>query len=253
MISKTLKARLNGAEPLRGTFIKLNAPAGVEALGASGLDFVIIDGEHAPCDQLTLEHLIRAADCANLPVLVRVPTCDDSSILKVLDLGASGVQLPGLETVEAAQSAAAAVKYAPEGRRGLSFAQRSARYGAMDSEVYLRLSNENLVTVVHIENKEMVEQIEQLCAIEGIDVLFLGPMDLSQSYGCPGHPEAPAVQAAITRVIDTANRLKKPLGIFVGTVAAAEKYEALGVRYVVIGSDAAFLVAGARQAARQPG
>ncbi len=246
MMSPELKEKLQRPGAVRGTFVKLNCPAAVEILGYAGLDFVIVDGEHAPCDQLVLESLVRAGDCVNLPVIVRVPSCDDASILKALDLGAAGVQLPGIETVEQAADAVKAAKYAPLGRRGLSFAQRSARYGTMDKGEYLRQANDSTIVVVHIENKAMVEQVEALCQIPEIDVIFIGPMDLSQSYGHLGDPSAPPVQEAIDHVIAVAARHKKPTGIFVGSAQAAEKYQRLGVRYIVIGSDSAFLLQGAK-------
>ena len=246
MISDKLKQKLSGGQALRGTFVKLNCPAAVEILGYAGLDFVIIDGEHAPCDQIMLENLVRAGDCVGLPVIVRVPTADDIHILKAMDVGAAGVQIPGIETVAQAEDVVKAAKYAPMGRRGLSFAQRSACYGFMDKAEYLSRSNENGVTVVHIENREMAEQAEALCKIPEIDVLFIGPMDLSQSYGKPGQPSAPEVQEAIRHVIVTAAEHHKPTGIFVGTREAAERYERLGVRYIVLGSDASLLLQGAR-------
>lgn len=246
MISSKLKQKLNSSSALWGTFAKLNCPAAIEILGRAGLDFVIVDGEHAPCDQLTLENLVRAGDCVGLPVIVRVPECGDVPILKALDMGASGVQLPGIESAAQAADAVMAAKYAPLGRRGLSFTQRSADYGCVDKTDYLLRSNENGVVVVHIENRAMVEQAEALCQIPGIDVLFIGPMDLSQSYGTPGVPSSPEVQAAIHHVIETASRYQKPTGIFVGSREAAEHYRQLGVRYLVVGSDGTFLLQGAK-------
>lgn len=254
MISKEFKEQIRngvkcpdgGTRSLRGTFVKMNCPDAVEVLGLAGLDFIIIDTEHAPSDQLTLSHMLRAADCVGLPAVVRVPHSDDVNILKVLDMGAAGVQLPGIETAEAAREIVKASKYAPIGCRGLSFSQRSARFGALDKFEYMKDSNENGVVVVHIENQYMAEHVEELCRIEEIDVLFIGPMDLSQSFGVPGNPGEPAVQAAIDRIIDTAARYQKPLGIFVGTKEAADRYEKRGVRYLVVGSDQSFLLSGAK-------
>lgn len=246
MISRTFKTRLKNRETLYGTFVKMNCPTAVEILGHSGLDFIIIDGEHAPCDQNNLENLIRAADYVNLPVIVRVPFADDVNILKALDIGAAGVQLPGIETVAQAEDIVKASKYAPVGRRGLSFAQRSACYGILDKQEYMKDSNAHVVNVVHIENRIMAEQAEALCQIEDIDVLFIGPMDLSQSYGHPGNPSVPEVQAAIAHIIEAAQKYQKPLGIFVGTAEAAQKYKNMGVQYLAVGSDAAFLLNGAR-------
>lgn len=247
MISKTFKTRLTNGETLYGTFVKLNCPAAVEILGYLGLDFIIIDGEHAPCDQMNLENMIRAADYVKLPAIVRVPFADDVNILKALDMGAAGVQLPGIETASQAKDIVRASKYAPDGRRGLSFAQRSACYGISDRQQYMRDSNRHVLNVVHIENKEMAEQAELLCQIEDIDVLFIGPMDLSQSYGHPGNPAVQEVQAAVAYIIEAARKYQKPLGIFVSTAEAAEKYKNMGVQYLVVGSDVGFLLNGARK------
>ena len=151
MISDKLKQKLSGGQALRGTFVKLNCPAAVEILGYAGLDFVIIDGEHAPCDQIMLENLVRAGDCVGLPVIVRVPTADDIHILKAMDVGAAGVQIPGIETVAQAEDVVKAAKYAPMGRRGLSFAQRSACYGFMDKAEYL----DTLTGMRHIQEEDI--------------------------------------------------------------------------------------------------
>ena len=113
-------------------------------------------------------------------------------------------------------------------------------------EVYMEHSNKNVVKVFHIENREMAEQLETLCQIEGIDVLFIGPMDLSQSFGHPGDPSNPEEQEAIRNIIQTAAKYGVPTGIFVGTKEAAQKYEDMGVRYIAIGSDIAFMMSGAK-------
>ena len=91
MISADFKQKIHGKKPLKGTFVKMNCPTAVEALGLAGLDFIIIDGEHAPLDEMHLEAMLRAADCVGLPVVVRVPVADEFHILKVLDMGAAGV------------------------------------------------------------------------------------------------------------------------------------------------------------------
>lgn len=113
MIALELKQALRRGEGRLGTFVKLSSASAIEALGAAGLDFAILDTEHAPCDQLMLEHLIRAADCVGLPTIVRVSRASEEHILKALDLGASGVQLPGLESADQVREALRFTKYAP--------------------------------------------------------------------------------------------------------------------------------------------
>lgn len=251
MISKEFKDRILGVSSkdiLKGTFVKMNCPDAVEILGLMGIDFIIIDGEHAPCDELSLSTLLRAADAVNLPAIVRVPVADEFHILKALDMGAAGVQLPGISSVEEAKNIVKATKYAPMGSRGLSFSQRSARFGTIDKFDYMKFSNDNGVCVMHIENKYMAEHVEELCQIEGVDVLFVGPMDLSQSYGVPGNPANEQVQEAIHLIAETAAKYGKQLGIFVGGTNAIEKYAAMGFRYFAVASDQSFLIAGIKNA-----
>lgn len=247
MIALELKRALAQGEGRLGTFIKLSNAAAIEALGQSGLDFAILDTEHAPSDQLMLEHMIRAADCAGLPTIVRVSSASEEHILKALDLGASGVQLPGLESVEEVCRALRYTKYAPVGCRGLSFAQRSAGYGSADKQDYMRRSNAGLINVVHIENRAMAEQVEELCSIEEIDVLFVGPMDISQSLGHPGEPGHPEVAETVQRVLQVCREKGKASGIFVGTPEAAQRYLRQGVSYIALASDLGFMTWGYRQ------
>ncbi len=250
MIALELKQALHRGEGRLGTFVKLSSASAIEALGAAGLDFAILDTEHAPCDQLMLEHLIRAADCVGLPTIVRVSRASEEHILKALDLGASGVQLPGLESADQVREALRFTKYAPMGCRGLSFSQRSAGYGALDKHEYMARSNAGLINVVHIENKAMAEQVEELCGIDEIDVLFVGPMDISQSLGHPGEPGHPEVAQVVQRVLAVCRERGKAAGIFVGTPEAAQRYLSQGVSYVALSSDLGFMTWGCQQMRR---
>ncbi len=241
MIARELKEKLRSRQTQIGTFVKLADPTALEVLGLAGMDFAIIDTEHAPCDQMLLLDMIRAADSVGLPTIVRVPEGVEPHILKALDVGASGVQIPGLSTVEEIREAVSFTKYAPRGVRGLSFAQRSAGYGTKEKFQYMQDSNDGLINVVHIENKDAAARVEELCALEDIDVLFIGPMDISQSLGHPGDPGHEDVQKVVHKVIDVCNSKGKSFGIFVGTPEAAQKYMELGASYIALASDLAFM------------
>lgn len=241
MIARELKEKLRSRQTQIGTFVKLADPTALEVLGLAGMDFAIIDTEHAPCDQMLLLDMIRAADSVGLPTIVRVPEGAEPYILKALDVGASGVQIPGLSTVEEIREAVSFTKYAPRGVRGLSFAQRSAGYGTKEKFQYMQDSNDGLINVVHIENKDAAARVEELCALEDIDVLFIGPMDISQSLGHPGDPGHEDVQKVVHKVIDVCNSKGKSFGIFVGTPEAAQKYMELGASYIALASDLAFM------------
>lgn len=239
---KSLKKRIADGETVYGTFFKLNDANLVEMLGLNGFDFIIIDTEHSNYAKTDVENLVRAADYANISAIVRVAANTEEHILHAMDSGACGIQVPGLETVEAAKEAARAAKYYPLGSRGLSTAQRAAKFGNWNGEVpYVQFSNENSLVVAHIENVEMAAHVEELCDIDTIDVLFVGPADLSQSMGMPGKSTDPKVQAVIADIFQRANAKGKAVGIFAGTPEMIEKYKNMGAQYIAYASDAVLI------------
>lgn len=246
-----IKERLKAKETVFGTFVKLNCPQIVEMLSCAGLDFIIIDMEHSTIGHEAAENLMRAA--GDMDVIVRVPAATEEHVLHALDAGASGVQIPGLERAEEAQQVIQWGKYYPIGGRGLSFAQRSARYGFVNKDQYIQEKNENSLFVFHIENKEMVEDIDRLCENPQVDVLFIGPMDLSQSYGTPGNAGSEPVQKAIETVMEAAKRHGKAVGIFAAKIGDIEKYKKQGIQYIAAASDIGFCSAGATEYVKAAG
>lgn len=239
---KSLKKRIAEGETVFGPFFKLNDANLVEMLGLNGFDFIIIDTEHSNYSKTDVENLVRAADYANISAVVRVAANTEEHILHAMDSGACGIQVPGLETVDAAESAAKAAKYYPLGNRGLSTAQRAAKFGNWNGDTpYIQYANENSLVVAHIENMEMAAHIEELCAIDIIDVLFVGPADLSQSMGMPGKSADPRVQAVIADIFERAAAGGKAVGIFAGTPEMAEKYYRMGAQYIAYASDAVLI------------
>jgi len=234
-----LKKKLNDDEVAFGTFVKVNSPAIVEMLGLAGFDFIIIDSEHSSFSYLEAENLVRAADGVGMSSIIRIPSAKEEHIQHALDSGAGGIQVPGLSTVEEVKAFLPFTKYYPYGTRGLSFAQRSANYGLVDTSNYVKTSNEGTTVVVHIENKEMAEKVDELCQIPEVDVLFVGPADMSQSMGKPGAMNDPEVVALIEKVFSKAAQYNKKVGIFVGAEAGLEKYIKLGAKYIAWKSDIA--------------
>lgn len=241
MLRSDFKEKLSKGEVVLGTFFKINSPSLVEMLGYAGYDFIIIDNEHSNFSYSEMENLIRAADGVNMHSIVRVPSATEANIAHALDSGASGVQVPSLSTVDDVKKAVVHTKYYPLGKRGLTFAQRASKFGFMDKDEYVKASNEDTLVVIHVENKEMVDQIEELCQIPQVDVLFAGPADLSQSIGKPGQVNDPEVVAMIEKMFSVAAKYKKPVGIYVGSKEAAEKYIKMGARYIAYQSDVAIL------------
>jgi 4-hydroxy-2-oxoheptanedioate aldolase len=246
-----IKEKLKKGQTVLGTFVKINSPAVVEILDWAGFEFAIIDCEHSPFSPADVENLIRAGGLASLAMIVRVPSPREEHILHALDSGAAGVQLPGLTSVADVKRAIRNAKYYPQGTRGLSYNQRAARYGLIDNKsTYMKEANEETLIVVHIENRDMVDQIEAICDLPLIDVVFIGPVDLSQSFGKPGDSKDTEVRGAIERVFQVCKQKSKAVGIFVGSAAEISQYKDMGAQYIVYSSDVGMLAKEAKAAAK---
>lgn len=229
MFNGDVKRKLEAGEVVFGSFVKLDAPAIVELYGIAGFDFVILDAEHGCYTHAGLENMIRTCERMGMSSVVRTPDAGEANILHVLDSGASGIQVPSLRSAADVREVIRKAKYWPLGERGSARACRAAAYGALPD--YEQRANRETLVSVHVENKEMVEDIEALCAVDELDVLFIGPGDLSASLGHPGDAAHPDVVAAIDRVIEVAAG-RKHIGTVVANAAQLESYVARGVHYI---------------------
>lgn len=233
----SIKRRLRNGEVVIGPFVKFNSPAIVEMLAYSGFDFMIIDGEHSSYSYPDMENLIRTANGAGMDTVVRVQSHFEEHVLHAADMGAQGVQIPSVTTVDEAEEAAKAMRYYPNGNRGFALTQRAAKYTFMTKDEYLKYATDDVLCVVHVENLEMAAKVEELCKIPQIDVLFIGPGDLSQAVGKPGEMHCPEVLELIGDITKTALANGKMVGIFCGTIEDIKNYSALGIQYMAFGSD----------------
>ena len=248
----TLRQRIRDRQIVFGAFYKTNSPLITEIFGYSGFDFIIVDCEHSGIGYESMENIIRTADSVGLSSIIRVPCASDEHIFHALDAGATGVQLPNLSTAGEVEESVKFAKYYPLGNRGLSRATRAARYSFWTNETpYVEFANEKTLVSVHIENKEMVEQIEQVCALEQVDVVFVGPADLSQSLGIPGKSSDPRVVEMAQKVFDCAKRHGKAGGIFANNEEAVKKYINMGATYILYGSDADIFAAATKELNRK--
>jgi 4-hydroxy-2-oxoheptanedioate aldolase len=223
-----VKRKLEAGETVFGSFLKLESPTVAELYGLAGFDFVIVDAEHGCFTHGQIENLIRTCERMGMSSVIRTPDAEEANILHVLDSGASGIQVPSLKNAGEVREVIRKAKYWPLGERGSARACRAGGYGTLPD--YEQRANAETLVAVHVENKEMVADIETLCAIDELDVLFIGPGDLSASYGHPGNAGHPEVVAAIDRVIEVAAG-RKHLGTVVANAAQLESYSARGVRY----------------------
>jgi len=231
-----LKKKLLDGKSVIGTFITCNAPDLVEICALSGMDFVVIDTEHGPMSAESTQHLIRAADYRGITPIVRIPNRLDSTILHVLDIGAHGIQVPQVNDAQAAKEVVLSSKYEPVGKRGIAF-PRSADYGLTDLSKYFDYENNQTMIIVHCENKLGLENLEDICQIPEIDVVFLGPYDMSQSMGVTGQVTHKLVENAAKKVIEVTKKYGKIAGIFVSDGETAKKRQKQGFQYIAMGMD----------------
>lgn len=227
-----MKARLRAGEPAFGASVMIPSPQVVEMLGAFGFDWVLLDCEHGTLSPESVEVMAMAAEAAGMTAIARPVSRSREHIAQVLDRGVSGVQVPHVTSAEAAREAVRAVKFHPLGERGLAAGTRAAHYDAHGGlEAYVREANAQTLIAVQIEDREALDQVDAILRVEGIDVFFIGPSDLSQSMGHPGDPGAPEVAAAITRVLGQV----AATGAVAGMPATQDNVQALlakGVRYL---------------------
>jgi 2-dehydro-3-deoxyglucarate aldolase len=220
---------------LIGCWSALGSPITTEMLGLAGFDWILLDSEHAPNDVLSLiPQLMALKDSPSAPV-VRPAWNDTVQIKRLLDVGFYNFLIPFVQSAAEARAAVSATRYPPEGVRGVSVATRSNRYGTVKD--YLKLINDNILVMVQIENQAGVDAIEDIAAVEGVDLLFIGPSDLAAALGHIGNPSHPDVQAAMKLVFNAAARHGKATGILAPVEADARRYLDMGVSFVAVGSD----------------
>jgi 4-hydroxy-2-oxoheptanedioate aldolase len=246
----SLKSRLASQPYVLGTFVQIPSPQVVEILGLSGFDFVVIDNEHGAINPETTEQMIRAAEVVGLTAMVRVPQCDPVAIRLPLDWGAAGVHVPQIESTALARTAARSARFFPHGERGLQPYVRSARYRSFPTSEYLDRTNQDISVVVHIEGRGGVADLEEILALDGIDVAFLGPYDLSQALGIPGQVADKKVENAIFEAVRKAGS-QRVIGTYADTPAGARRWIDAGVRYITLGLDAGHLLSTGRNLVQQ--
>ena len=229
-----LRSALAEGKTVVGTIVNIVSPAIVEAVGWAGLDFVWIDGEHGPMGIESIESMVRAAEVSGTTPVVRVSRNDRAEILHCLDVGAVGVHVPDVRTAEDAEKAVDAIKYHPRGSRGLSLSHRSAHYGQTSASTFLPTSNKRTFLVVHIEDGTGLENADKILAVDGVDVAFLGIMDLSQSLGVPGDVNHPLVKEGVEVITRAAKAEGKALGAIANTLEQAIDLQRQGIRYIVV-------------------
>lgn len=240
-MQQNIKAALKGGQLLIGCFFRLPSPDLAEIFGEAGFDFIIIDQEHGPLTPETTSNLVRACDLVGMAAIVRIPDNQPWFFQHALDVGALGVQVPQIKTLADAERAVRLSKFSPLGSRGVCRNVRAARYSARDRYDYLEGSNRDTVVVIQIESKEGVENIAGILSVPGIDAVFIGPYDLSQSLGIPGQVDHLLVRSTMEQVVTACRLAGVASGVYADSAEAVSHWVGMGVQYIAIGVDTALI------------
>jgi 4-hydroxy-2-oxoheptanedioate aldolase len=236
-----LAAAVRSGTPTLGTFIGGASPVAAEVCAAAGVDWVLLDLEHGAGGEEQVRDVVPAAGSYGVPTVVRVESAARIRMGRVLDAGAAGIMLPRMNTVEEVAEAILHLRYPPAGDRGVATYNRACRFG-LDPDALDRASSE-VLGVVQIESATAVGNAGAIAALDGVDVLFVGPRDLSHDLGVPGDLTAPAFTGALELVLAAGRKHGKACGLLVNDGAAAAKRLEQGWTFVGIGSDSTLLAA----------
>jgi 4-hydroxy-2-oxoheptanedioate aldolase len=239
-----LRSSLAAGKPTVGTFVGAASAITAEVCAATGVDWVLLDLEHGAGGEEQVGPVVVATGAYGVPTIVRVESAERIRLGRVLDLGAAGVMLPRLDSAEEVGAAIRHLRYPPEGDRGVATYNRACRFGL--DPAALDRANTEVLAVVQIESARAVEQVEEIAALDGADVLFVGPRDLSHDLGVPGDTRAPSYLEALDQVRGAAQRFGKGCGLLVPDGAAAAEKHAQGWTFVAVGSDSTLLATALR-------
>lgn len=242
---KQLKARLRNKEAVIGCWLNLGSAVTAEIVALAGFDWVLIDLEHGAGGEQDVIAQLQAIAATPTAALVRVESHDKRRIHRVLDMGAEGVICPHIDDALQAREAVDGIRYPPHGSRGVAKMVRATGFGK-DFNAYYAQSNDEILGVMQVESPEALLHLDEIAAMDGVDVLFIGPADLSMSLGIFGQFDHPLFVDAVNATIAAAERAGKATGILLFNPDDYARYFELGIRMIACGADATFVAEGSR-------
>jgi 2-dehydro-3-deoxyglucarate aldolase/4-hydroxy-2-oxoheptanedioate aldolase len=239
-MANSLKTRLKARKKTIGAFLQTLSPVAAEILSRAGFDWLIVDLEHAPGDFANLQAQLQAMNGSGVVPFARSPWNDAVAIKRILDTGVMGVLIPYVNTRAEAEAAVAACKYPPRGIRGVAGSPRAAGY-TRNAKSYLASANADTIVMIAVETAEAVEHLDEILAVEDLDGIFIGPMDLASSIGYLGDPTVPAVQAVIAAIEKKVLASDKFLGTVATTWETASACFERGYQWLILMQDGAAL------------
>ncbi len=238
--NRMLKSRIRAKEPLIGAFIKTPHPIVIEIMGASGLDFLVLDAEHAPFDRSSIDMAMIAGRSVGCPLIVRVPITSPDWILNVLDAGAAGIMVPHVTSPAQAEELVKMTRYVAGGR-GFAGTTRAAQYAKRNFKDHLTQTEHETSLICQIEDPEGVDAFERISNVDGVDALFVGRADLAVSYGFDGF-FAPEVAAKCEAVLGATGCAT---GLYCAPAEDLQSARKAGATFFVVGSEHALMARGA--------
>jgi len=246
-VTTDFRRRVLGGETLLGAWASLGSPGSAELLGRSGLDWVVVDMEHGNTTESELLAHLTAIEVSGAVALVRPQSGERLRVGRALDMGAAGVVIPRLDTIDQVREAVTFLHYPPTGQRGVALLTRGARLGTVNHAGVAAL-NDDIVGIVQIESPSALAAADEFAATDGVDVLFVGPADLSHSLGIPGQFANPIYLDALRRVVAACRAHGKAAGILLYDHASFKPHLDLGYTFVGIGADVSFVNDGVKAA-----
>jgi 2-dehydro-3-deoxyglucarate aldolase/4-hydroxy-2-oxoheptanedioate aldolase len=243
---RSFRDRVLGGETLLGLFLDLNSPTSAELCAAAGYDWLLVDLEHGATTEADLLGMLHAVEVGGSTPIVRPQSGERLRMGRALDAGARGIMVPRLDSADEAREAVMFLRYPPDGIRGVATRVRGAGLGTVAHPDVHRL-NQRVVGIVQIESTGGLADADTIAAIDGVDVLFVGPADLSHSLHIPGQFQHADYVAALERVVAACRAHGKAAGILVYDTAVVPRHLELGFSFVGIGADAAFVAEGAKR------
>ncbi|MPZ57803.1 MAG: 4-hydroxy-2-oxo-heptane-1,7-dioate aldolase [Rhizobiales bacterium] len=232
-----------------GLWCSLCSNIAADIVSDSGFDWLLLDTEHSPNEIPDLLSQLQAVRGGTATPIVRPAWNDPVLIKRVLDIGAQSVLLPYVQNPEEAKRAVASVRYPPAGIRGVAAASRASRYGRVAG--YLKSADAEICTLVQVETRTALDQLESIATVDGVDGVFIGPSDLSASFGHVGNPQHPEMQKALEDAVTRLKAVGKPAGILTGNEEEARRYIDWGYTFVAVGADVGLLARGADTLAKK--
>ncbi len=232
MFNNILKDKLKNGETVFGTWTTIPSPTLIEIFGKSGMDFVIIDHEHGPFTYETSENMIRAAENSNCTPLIRVSSNSSSEILRSLEIGAHGIMVPQVENYDAAKKALMSMKYSPLGNRGVSAFTRSSDYYGITIENRTQKLNDSTLSVLLIESVDAISNLDSILDCGGIDLIYIGTYDLSQSLGIIDNVNDSNLISIVEKAVDKIRKHGVSAGILAQSESDAKRWIDIGIQFI---------------------